>query len=316
MPNPADDSPCKKRLKGMNNLWWKNAQVKQNQELKFMKNEELKANHNLPDFLPSLLPFHSHPFYQKASIDIQNVILAIGWIIYNCKTVAIENDLISPACMDIIHNKIPGCKDYTIQEVVGQTLVDESDHIYLTNSATCITKIKRDLQDLTLPQFNLVRFMYKEQEKCSYPWQKTLIRLITAIVSEIFISDYLNLLAHDDTINPFNRKVVDIHRKDELAHGCVFKNLTKLIYAELNSVEKEFFLSKLPLPVKWFANSELNVWEAALKQINFSKASEMIRDCATTETALNRIDYSGVTTLVEELEGDRGLDIFRREGII
>ncbi len=288
------------------------AQVKQNQELNW--DEELDPNK--PDFLPSLLTFNSHPFYQEKSIEIQLLVLALGWIIYNWKTVAIEGALIGPACMDIIHHKIPGSKNHIIQNVASETLVDEAYHIYLVNTAICITKNQIGLHDLTLPQFNLVTFMKQEQNNCDEDWQKILIRLVTAIVSEIFISDYLNLLADNNTINPFNRKVVDIHRKDELAHGCIFKNLTKLIYAELNSEQKEFFLAKLPLPVKWFANSELNVWEAALKQINFSKASEMIQDCATTETALNRIDYSGVTTLVEELEGDRGLEIFRREGII
>lgn len=305
-------SLCKSYLHKMRNSWYNNAQVTKSRD----QGLDSDFDPNKPDFRPDLLPFHDHPTYQKAPFEVQNLILSCGWLIYNWKTVAIESALISPACIDIIYKNIPGTNDRAIQGVVSETLVDEAYHILLVNEACLITKQQKGLDSLTLPQFNLVQLMLEEQEKYSESWQKVLIKLVTAIVSEIFISDYLNLLAHDTTIKPFNRKVVDIHRKDELAHGCIFKNLTKLIYAELNLEQKEFFLQNLPNPVKWFADLELNVWQAVLQQIGFIKSWEMIGDCFANQIALNRIDYSGITSLVQELDGDRGLEIFAQKGIL
>ena len=50
-----------------------------------------------------------------------------------------------------------------------------------------------------------------------------IINLASAVVSEIFISDC-------EDIQPVNRLTVEAHRQDELAHGNIFKHLTKCIY--------------------------------------------------------------------------------------
>ena len=101
------------------------------------------------------------------------------------------------------------------------------------------------------------------------------------------------------TIQPFNRLTVETHRRDELAHGSIFKGLAKSLYGSLTAHEREFFIEVLPRPVHWFANMELDVWQAMLRQIDFPATDRMIGDCRSANeenlarTRLFRIDHSG-----------------------
>jgi para-aminobenzoate N-oxygenase AurF len=183
-----------------------------------------------------------------------------------------------------------------------------------------ITRERRDLLSLTLPEAHIIKNLEEYKEKYSENWQKVLIQLVTAIVSEVFISDYLKLLSHEMSIQSFNRLTVDTHRCDELAHSSTFKELAKSIYMALSNREREFFVDVLPKPVRWFASLELDVWDSMLRQIEFSHTNRVIRDCKSiNEENLARIDYSGLIALAEELEilnVQRGIDSFSREGLM
>ncbi|MDJ0617474.1 MAG: diiron oxygenase [Calothrix sp. MO_192.B10] len=304
-------------LQKMSRSWHKRAQVKQNIEENFQP--EWAFDPTKDDFRLDLLPFKEHDDFLNAPVEMQKQILSCGWIAYNEKTIDIESKVISPACNHIIYRSLPGVDDGISQQIASETLVDEAYHILLVINACCITREHRGLQSLKLPEFNLVRNMYYEQANFSEPWQKILIQLATAIVSEVFISDYLNLLAHDTTIQPFNQMVVATHQRDELAHSSIFKTLTKCIYRNLSPEQKEFFIEVLPKPVSWFANVELTVWEAILKQIGFPKTESMMADCAASnQVNLLRIDYSELIALAGELgilDSQHGVDSFGREGL-
>lgn len=187
-------------------------------------------------------------------------------------------------------------------------------------SACQVTRQQRNLHKLKLPSFALTTNMYREQSYYAEPWQKILIQVATAIVSEVFISDYLELLAHDREIQPLNQMTVETHRRDEMAHGSIFKNLTKCIYSQLNSTQKEFFVNVLPKPVRWFANTELVVWKSMLQQIDFPHVESVIADCAASnEVNLMSMDYTELISLAEEvgiLDSALGIDSFSREGIL
>jgi hypothetical protein len=101
---------------------------------------------------------------------------------------------------------------------------------------------------VTLPESQLIVKMRHAQAQCSARWQKVLVQLATAIVSEIFISDYLHVLSQEMTIQPFNRLTVAAHRHDELAHGSIFKGLAACLYGSLNQHERAFFIEVLPSP--------------------------------------------------------------------
>jgi hypothetical protein len=301
-------------LKKLSNNWRYRAQVKQDE----FDEEELFDN-SKGDFLTDLLPFKDHPLFTEATDELKKKILTCGWLAYNEKTIDIEAEVITPACMSIIHGEFPGLQKI-MSTIASQTLVDEAYHVLLVNTGSQLTRQRRGMLSLTLPESNLVTKMRDYQQQHSERWQRTLILLATAIVSEIFISDYLRLLSHEMSIQPLNRLIVETHRRDELLHSSIFKNIAKCIYTSLSIKKREFFLQILPLPIRWFANLELDVWSSMLQQIGFQNTSTLINDCkGTNEENLARVDYSGLIALAKELESSNiriGMDSFYSEGLI
>ncbi len=305
-------SDCRTLLQRMNNVWGKRSQVKK---------QELEPTSLLdptkPDFRIDLLPFKNHQAFQEAPQEMKDKILSCGWLIYNWKTVAIELKVVNPVCQELIYHLFPGVSDAIVQEVATDNLVDESYHVQLVNKASRITREQRGLQSLKSPEFNLVLNLQREQQQYQEDWQKLLIKFATSVVSEVFVSDYLKLLSTDQTIQPFNRVVVDTHRRDEDAHSCLFKNLVKCIYSELTTQQKEFLIGVLPKPVYWFADLELEIWQSMLDQIGFGSAQEIYTDCRATNTScLQNIDYSEVIELVQELAPQGGAASLAKMGLL
>jgi P-aminobenzoate N-oxygenase AurF len=314
-PLPQADSQARALLQRLVNSWGRRARVKQPE----LEGETL-FDDSKADFIPELLPFREHPAFLAAPDDMQQQILSCGWLAYNEKTVDIEAKIIAPACAHIIAGEVPGLQDSVSGQIAGQTLVDEAYHELLVLKACLVTRARRGLGTVTVPESQLIVQMRQAQAQCSAPWQQVLVQLATAIVSEVFISDYLKVLSTEMTIQPFNRLTVDAHRRDELAHGSIFKGLAQCLYGSLKAHERAFFAEVLPKPVHWFANSELEVWQAMLRQIGFRATDTVIRDCrSANEENLARIDYADVIALAQELgllDGQRGLDSFAREGLV
>ena len=273
-PLPPAESQARALLQRLANTWGRRARVKQ-PEL----DGETLFDDSKDDFIPTLLPFQDHPAFLAAPDDMRKQILSCGWLAYNEKTVDIEAKIVAPACHHIIAGDVPGLQDGVSKQIAGQTLVDEAYHELLVLQACQVTRDRRGLGALTLPESQLIVKMRHAQAQYSAQWQKVLVQLATAIVSEVFISDYLRLLSQEMTVQPFNRLTVEAHRRDELAHGSIFKGLTKCLYGSLNQHEREFFIEVLPQSVHWFANIELEVWQAMLQHIGFRAADTVIRDC-------------------------------------
>lgn len=302
-------------LRKLTQNWPYRAQIKKNE-----LDEKALLDDRKDDFLIDLLPFKEHPLFLVTSDEMKKKILTCGWLAYNEKTVDIEAKIITPACMRIIYGEVPGLQDIVSTHVASQTLVDEAYHVLLVNRAIQLTKERRNLLSITLPESNLISKMREFQRIHSEKWQKTIIHIVTAIVSEVFISDYLKLLSNDTSIQPFNRMVVDIHRRDELSHSSIFKSMAKCIYSSLSTTKRDFFMYVLPKPVTWFANLELDVWHAMLDQIGFPNTTNLINDCkGMHEAGLLKLDYSGLVSLAQELgiyNTTIGMDSFYQEGLM
>ena len=315
VPLPQAASQARALLQRLANNWERRARVKQ-PEL----DSEMLFDASKDDFLPDLLPFHDHPAFLAAPESMRKRILSCGWLAYNEKTVDIEAKIIAPACHHIIAGDVPGLQDGVSKQIAGQTLVDEAYHELLVLNACQVTRDRRGLGAVTLPESQLIVKMRQAQAQCSARWQQVLVQLATAIVSEVFISDYLHVLSQEMTIQPFNRLTVAAHRHDELAHGSIFKGLAACLYGSLSQHERAFFIEVLPKPVHWFANSELEVWQAMLQHIGFRATDTVIRDCRrANEANLARIDYSDLIALAKELgllEGQQGIDSFARAGLV
>ncbi len=300
--------------------WHTRAQVGQvRKKTESALSDEMSFDPMREDFRLDLLPFKEHPDFLSAPLELKKKALSCGWIAYNEKTIDIEARVIAPACNHIIYREIPGVEDSASQLIAADTLVDEAYHIQLVVNACNITRKHRQLQDLRLPSFALVKQMEREKSRHAEPWKKRLVQMATAIVSEVFVSDYLSLLAYDKEIQPLNRLTVYTHLRDEKAHHSIFLQLAKCIYANLSVEEQVFFAQVLPKPVRWFADVELEVWGMMLQQIDFPNAQKIIGDTAAdTEVDLIRVDYSDVIKLAKELgvlDSAPGADSFAKAGL-
>ena len=302
-------------LAKMGEVWKDRAQVK-NEEFEV----EMMYSDTYDDFLDRLIPFHQHPRYGELDDAMRTKILSSGWIAYNEKTIDIESKIISPICNEIIYGTLPGTQDETIKWLAAQTLTDEAYHVLMVITTARAARTHRGLLDLRLPSFDLVNKIELEVAKYSENWQKKLVRASACIVSEVFISDYLSLLSDDDGVQPINRITTEAHRKDELAHSGIFRNLTKEIVRHLTPRELAFFAQMLPRPMRWFASQELSVWETILQQLDYEHTKEVIGDIrAEAEVALFRVDFSELIELAEEtglLDTPEGRESFRAEGLL
>lgn len=254
------------------------------------------------DFLVELLPFRDHENFLRAPECDRQAALSCGWLAYNAKTIAVESKIVSPACMHVIDDVLPGIPARRHREAIAEALVDESYHILLTSNACDVTRVHRGLGHVRLPQFELVRCMHAEQDRHPERWKKILVQVATAVVSEMLVSDYLKLLSEADDVQPLNVLTTAIHRKDESAHNGLFKTLGTELHDQLSPHEQEFFLQLLAKPAQWFASAELDVWQSMLTQINFPNADRMIADCRDRKQFVQpSLDVSALQRLYDKL---------------
>lgn len=263
---------------------------------------DLEFDPERDDFLEELLPFHRHPLYQALNEQDRQRILSCGWLVYNEKTVAIETAIVTPSCNDALERRIPGLHSELTRKLVCETLVDEAYHLLLVENANRITRYNRNLGTIRIPTFNLVRFMEEEKAACAEEWQRILVQLATSVVSEIFVSDYLHQLSDCQTIQVMNSATVAAHRHDELAHSKIFVGLAEQFYPALDPRHQAFFSEVMPKPIQWFADMELDIWDAVLRQLDIVEGKTIIADCQPLNAnATQRVDYSGVINLARNI---------------
>jgi hypothetical protein len=139
-------------LQRLANTWGRRARVKQ-PEL----DGETLFDDSKNDFLPALLPFQHHPAFLAAPDNMRQQILSCGWLAYNEKTVDIEAKIVAPACHHIISDDVPGLQDRVSKQIAVQTLVDEACHELLVLKACQVTRDKRGLGAMILPESQLIQ---------------------------------------------------------------------------------------------------------------------------------------------------------------
>lgn len=287
----------KEVLKNISNRWESRASVRNRR----FEEEEIFVQHK-KDFLAELLPFKDQPIFTNASDEEKDNILTCGWLIYNQKTIELENFVLTPVCMDIYNEVFPGVDNNICKEVASETLVDESYHTLLTLRASQITKKYRGRENLRIPTSNLLPNIRKLQSEYQEKWQKSTILLAAAIVTEIFVGGHLSSIARADNIQPLNILTTKAHMMDELVHSCIFKGMTKLIYSAMSRVEREFFAHVLPYPVYWLVDEDIALWDDLLYQFKFTGREKLIKEYkANQEGHMSKANFSDVYELSEEL---------------
>ncbi|MGU3489310.1 diiron oxygenase [Enterobacter bugandensis] len=240
---------------------------------------ELEFDPDKKDFSMSLLPFKEHDAWREAPDDIKDRCLSYAWGIYNLKTIYIECDIVTPACEDII--KCPPVNSPNralLQDVMSEALLDEALHTRMSLLASNYIYDRRKIEQLNYRNFNLIDWRQKTLAACNADWQRRLTRFAIACASETLITDYLKVMATDDSIQKICHEVTRIHAEDEWSHSSVFSYVAYDIVRELGPGERKYLRDTMLSTADLFANNELGAWETAFRLAGMPYAQDIIAD--------------------------------------
>lgn len=285
----------------ISSTWQRRATVKRNDlDLEAMFDDEM------PDYPVGLVPFRDHPKFADAPDEVKRRVLSCAWLAYNKNTVSAEEMVANPAFALILHDRFPGTDDDALKQGIAQAIVDENYHTLMHLNASAITRRKRNITGLEaqLPPSLTYRKMRECQEETADEFEKDLLVLTFAVISEISINAYLSLLSSDKTIQPINRITAELHNRDEFSHALLTAEVAKAIYAHLTPPMRSSFERALPRGLRAFVAGSFDTWRVVLNFVGFKPAEvdEIIHDCEkqSGNKALVR-DYSGLKNLAEEL---------------
>ncbi len=99
------------------------------------------------------------------------------------------------------------------------------------------------------------------REELPEQWQRDLAAITFAVVAEISVNAYLDLLADDHTIQPQNRRVAELHNRDEYAHSKILAEVAKVMYANMPDVQRSFFARTLSVALSAFVAQDYSMWD-------------------------------------------------------
>ncbi len=255
-----------------------------------------------PDYPERMVPFFHHPKFQSLSETLKSSVVTWGWIGYNLRTVTAEEHVVNPA-LSVIANQYLGKDDWHFREAMQQTLIDEHYHTLMHLRAIERTKVDRALdQDLDLPPSVTYLRLLALRESLAEQWQKDLASITFAVVAEISVNAYLDLLADDQTIQPQNRRVAEQHNRDEYAHSKVLAEVAKVMYANMQAPQQAFFARTLSQALRC-------LYRPGLLDVGGDSDAAWVEDAAliiadTRESNKNATimrDYSGLHRLAQDL---------------
>jgi alpha-N-dichloroacetyl-p-aminophenylserinol N-oxygenase len=254
------------------------------------------------DYPTRLVPFFEHPLFQKLDESLQRLVVTWGWIGYNQRTITAEDCVVNPA-LNYIATELLGPTDWDFQEAIRQTLVDEHYHTLMHMRAMERTRRERQLtQRLSLPPSVTYRRWCELQAKQVEPWEKALTSVAFATVAEISVNAFLDILADDETIQPANRVVAQMHNRDEYAHSRTLAEISKVLYAGLDPSRQRFFVEVLPQALSAFVAQDYSMWEAILLQLDVPDCEAILADCtAQARGAVITRDYTGLHRFAQEI---------------
>jgi P-aminobenzoate N-oxygenase AurF. len=276
--------------------------------------DELKKQNGydpaIQDYPVEMVPFWNHPDFQKLDDELKYKILTWGWINYNRRTIHAEEKVANPAFALIMEGVFPGCEAFEIKSVVQQSLIDEHWHSFMHYNAIEATLQLRELEDnIRFPHSITYRKLVEAQAEVSENWKKKSMVLIWAIVSEISINAFLELLSKNEKIQPIHSLIAKYHDIDEFAHASILVELSKGIYTNMNKEQREFFVKYLPKAMHAFCAHDYSTWEVLLDHYNVGKAKEIIGDVKRANSGKHLVrDFSGLRKVAEALDIKHRMD--------
>lgn len=230
------------------------------------------------DFKEELLPFSHHENWKILDYEIRSKVLSYGWILYNRKTIFIETDIVSPACEILLKKNITNVDNFSLQKSVAEALLDEAMHTKMSVDACHAICAFRGLKTINFQDFTLVKERKKMLSQVNSAWERNIITLGIACASETLITDYLQALSSDDSIQPMCKCVTQAHAQDELLHASLFSQIMHDFVLGLNAIGKQLVLDSISKAEQLFGDPELDIWHDVLIQCGVKKATEIIQD--------------------------------------
>ena len=284
-------------LRGLVSNWHRRAAVvNANYPIVFTEGE--KTNH----YPLAMLPFSEHPSFQSLSGEQKQQILLYAWIIYNSRVVLAENHIVNPAFSQLIQGNWLTKKHHCfLQQAVQQCLIDEQFHSWMHLLAIEHAKASV-VGEMKLNVFPESKIYVNFCRACSiFPehWQKQLLTLMWAVVSEVSINAYLSLLSEDLSINPTHRYIVWLHNRDEYTHSKVTIEAFKEVFINFTPKQKTFFIKQMPFVIESFSLRDDSAWLVILSSIGICDSRTILNDCASSTLVR---DFSGIKKLLDELD--------------
>lgn len=260
----------------------------------------------IPDFPIEIIPFARDPEFQEAydRLDDRAKLryLAAVWIGYNERVIFIEDDIVQPVCGLLRKNRLPGVADPVVQQVIAQTQVDEQFHTLMCLEVCESARRRHGIRDYRLPPPLLAKRMREQLDAADGPYAHALIRTAYGTVSETTIHDYLRKLSTVETIQPLNRIHTELHRRDETAHGTIFLELARSIYANLDSGAKELFHDIFERALHDSVEIDVDFWASTLPYVEARDWTPFVQRLRL-DLAQKRIgrDYTGLRQLLDDL---------------
>lgn len=255
-----------------------------------------------PDYPSRLVPFFDHPAFQRLDEPVRGAILTWGWMGYNARTILAEDQVVNPALHHIGSERLEASA-WDFHEALHETLVDEHYHTLMHLRAMQRTRVTRRLtQELRLPPSVTYRRFQSLQAALREPWEQSLAAVAFAVVAEISVNAFLDVLADDEEIQPAHRAVAQRHNRDEYAHSKVVAEISKVLYAGLPRHQQAFFVKVLPQALRAYLAQDFSMWDAILTQLRIEGGPAMLRDVMhqSPDSQLTR-DYTGLRRFAEEL---------------
>lgn len=258
-----------------------------------------------PDYPEHLVPFRDHDVWLALPEQTRSRLLSWAWIAYNRHTVLAEQRVANPAFALVMEGEFPGLGGERMNIALAQAMVDEQYHTLMHINASAVTRRRRAalLPDAALPDSHTARAHQRLRDSVGERWQRSLVTLAFATVSEISINAYLDLLADDPDIQAINSTTAKLHNRDEYCHASISDELAKIVYDSLDPNRRRFFLDALVAGLEAFVATDYTTWERILERERVPHWRRMV-DETRADTSRARLvrDYTGLHTLLADLD--------------
>jgi hypothetical protein psyrpo1_21841 len=168
-----------------------------------------------------------------------------------------------------------------VQKVIAEALLDEALHTKMSIGACNYIYQKRNLPHLGENNFYLSQWLNETLNKQLDEKNRRLVQFAVACASETLITDYLDILSKDNTIQNICYEVTKRHALDERSHSGVFSHVALEVLKNESKETRMLFINTLKSTVPLFAHTEMKEWEKIFGILNFPNYQEILRDTDT-----------------------------------